>query len=154
MNNDIHHCTTSLQCSLTWNSNDFLSFTIVANQKQWTSSDSSIHHHIRAIHSKLKRRLFKNSLLSIGAGLQLWSAPPVIRKRLCFHQLLPPFLPSIFWSPNIFDKSTLVQVLPTLALDDTRLNCYSASFDPLSTWFDPPDCHFKWRSWSSEITHV
>ena len=36
---------------------------------------------------------------------------PIIEKHLWFHQLLPPFIPPIFWFPqNIFDKSMPVNL--------------------------------------------
>src|SRR6218665_973118 len=46
---------------------------------------------------------------------RLWGqpghVPPIFEKRLCIHQLLPPFPPpNIFISPNILDKSMLVAV--------------------------------------------
>ena len=33
---------------------------------------------------------------------------PIIEKRSCIDRLLPPFLPNIWFPPNIFDKSTPV----------------------------------------------
>ena len=47
---------------------------------------------------------------SIGIGGDVRGAAqacalPKIEKRSCFHQLLPPFAPPIFWFPSIFLRS-------------------------------------------------